>query len=261
MSVLVAAAGGFIGRHLAAALPADRVRTAAHADAAAALPGAAAAVWCGRNPRLGKPGWQVDDDPEVAFGRACAGAGVHLLSLGTRKVYAPSPRPLAEDDPTGTADAYGRDRLAVEQALVAIPGLRLTRLRLANVFGFEPGRPTFLGAMLDGLARDGTVRFAMSPFTPRDFLPVEDAAAMLAALALDPPGGVVNLGSGIALPTGRLAMALLEGFGGGRLLVEDAAERDGFVLDVRRLFWRTGLAVTEAAILEAARAAGRRLRR
>jgi len=250
VTVLVACAGGFIGAALARAIPG--CRTAGHGDAGGALGGVRTAVWCGRDPRLGGEGWRLDDNAELAFARACAAAGVHLLSLGTRKVYAPSSAPLAEDAPLGPADGYGRQKLELERALHGVLGARLTRLRLANVFGWEPGRRTFMGQMLTGLAKEGEIRFDMSPFTRRDFLAVEDAARLIAALAADPPGGIVNVGSGRALETGRLALALIRGYGRGRLVMERAEERDAFALDTRRLFWRTGMAVEAGRVEEAA---------
>jgi nucleoside-diphosphate-sugar epimerase len=250
LTILVACAGGFIGAELARAIPG--CRTAGHADIGRAdlLDAVRTAIWCGRDPRLGGESWRLADDAEIAFARRCASAGVHLLSLGTRKVYAPSTTALAEDSPVGPADAYGRQKLELERALQEVLGGRLTRLRLANVFGWEPGRRTFMGQMLASLSHDGEIRFDMSPFTRRDFLAVEDAARLIAALAADPPGGVVNVGSGHGLETGRLAMALIRGYGRGRLMVERAEERDAFTLDTRRLFWRTGMAV------EAGRAEG-----
>jgi UDP-glucose 4-epimerase len=75
----------------------------------------------------------------------------------------------------------------------------------------------------------------MSPFVKRDFLPVERAAELLARIAAAPPGGVLNLGSGIALPAGRIALWILEGFGRGELVIRSGEERDPFVLDVTRL--------------------------
>jgi dTDP-4-dehydrorhamnose reductase/UDP-glucose 4-epimerase len=115
--------------------------------------------------------------------------------------------------------------------------VRLTILRLANVFGYERGRGrrTFLSLLLDRLARDGQIRFDMSPFVERDFLPVQACARVLAHIAAAPPGGVLNVGSGIALPTGRLALWVLEGYGRGELVIESPREHDTFVLDVTRL--------------------------
>ncbi len=257
MTILVACAGGFIGAALARAIPG--CRAVGHGEAAAALEGVRTAVWCGRDPRLGGEAWTADGDAEIGFARACAAAGVHLLSLGTRKVYAPSAASLCEASPVGPVDAYGQQKLVIEQALHGILGAGLTRLRLANIFGWEPGRRTFMGQMLAGLVERDEIRFDMSPFTRRDFLAVDDAARLIAALAADPPGGVVNVGSGHGLETGRLAMALIRGHGRGRLVVDATEERDAFVLDTRRLFWRTGMVVATGRAEEMASDIGERL--
>ena len=74
-----------------------------------------------------------------------------------------------------------------------------------------------MGRMLHHAREPGEIRFDMSPFTRRDFIPVETAGRAIAALLQTPPGGIVNVGSGIALECGRLALWLLEGFGRGRL--------------------------------------------
>lgn len=262
MSILVLGRG-FLGRAIAAALgPEGRLLGRDATDDPAILDRVESVVWAGRHPALGTPSWRLEEDLEPRLAERAAERGIAFLSLGTRKVYAPSPRPLREDDPLGPADLYGAQKLALEERLGRVPGLRLTRLRIANVFGFErdPRRTSFMTRLLGTLARDGEVRLDVSPFTVRDFVPVERAAAWIAALARDPPGGIVNLGSGVPLPIGRLALAVIEGFGRGRLVCESPAERDGFVLAVDRL--RALLpeaAIEEAAILEAARAVGREL--
>jgi UDP-glucose 4-epimerase len=46
---------------------------------------------------------------------------------------------------------------------------------------------------------------------------------------------VLNIGSGIALPTGGVALWVLEGYGRGELVIERPQEHDAFVLDVVRL--------------------------
>lgn len=239
MSLLLIVGRGFIGRAVAAACPAGGARAVGHeaVDAPDLLAGVSAVLYAGRHPALGSDAWSLAEDRELHLARRTADAGFPFLSLGTRKVYAPSPAPLRETDPVGPVDRYGRQKLALEEALAGILGPRLTRLRLANIFGYErePGRATFLTAALAGLAERGEIRFDMSPFVARDFLPVELAARWIAGLARRPPGGVVNLGSGVALPTGRLALWLIEGFGRGRLVVESPEERDPFVLDTGRL--------------------------
>lgn len=221
------------------------------------MPAVSAVVHAGRSPGLGKPGYRPQDDAELAIARLAAGRGLPFLSLGTRKVYAPADQPLDEAAPLGPTDRYGEHKLALETALEAILGRQLTRLRLANIFGYEPGRQGFMGMMLASLDRGEPITFDMSPFVRRDFLPVETAAAAIARLARDPPGGIVNIGSGVGLETGRLAMALIEGRGRGQLLVTDPRHHDPFILDVARMRALSGLATDTEAILERARSAGR----
>lgn len=241
MTILVVGRG-FIGRAIAAALQPGEARLASHEDAAepALMRGVATLVHAGRDPRLGSEAWRLEDDLELKLARAAAMAQISVVSLGTRRVYAPAPGRRNEADRVGPVDLYGQQKLRLEHALHALLGRHLTRLRLANIIGYEalPGRSTFMGLMLQGLKRREEIRFDMSPFVRRDFLPVELCGRWLAELARRPPGGIVNVGSGVALECGRLALWLIEGYGQGRLVIDDPAERDSFVLDVRRL---TGL--------------------
>ena len=239
MSRILLVGRGFIGQAITAALPPPSVRVAGHADIGSEglLTGIDTVVYAGRHPALGGESWSLDEDAELALARAAARARLAFVSLGTRKVYAPSPRPLAETDRIGPVDRYGRQKLALEHELVAALGQRLTRLRLANIFGLErdPSRRTFLAAALASLAATDEIRFDMSPFVARDFLPVELCGRWIAEVARQAPGGVLNIGSGVALPAGRLALWLIEGYGRGRLVVDSPEERDAFVLDTSRL--------------------------
>lgn len=239
MSRVLLVGRGFIGRAIMAALPQGTVRAVGHdeVDAAGLFAGIATVVHAGRHPELGRLGWSLSDDAELRLARRAAAARAAFVSLGTRKVYAPSGLPLAEGDRVGPVDLYGRQKLELEHALAEVLGPRLTRLRLANIFGLErdASRSSFLTAALGSLAERGEIRFDVSPFVERDFLPVELCGRWIAAIARHPPGGIVNVGSGIALPVGRLALWLIEGYGRGRLVVERPDERDGFVLDARRL--------------------------
>ncbi len=258
--ILVVGAGGLIGRQVVRALgPLARARAHLALEEPDLLDGIEAVVHAGRDPRLGTPGYRPEDDVELALARRVAARGLPFLTLSSRKVYAPAATPLDEAAALGPNDLYGRQKLAMEEALAALLGDRLTRLRLANIFGFEPGRASFMGRMLDGLAGDATITFDMSPFTTRDFLDVASAGRMIAGLARRPPGGIVNVGSGVALETGRLALALIEGFGRGRLLVTDHAERDGFVLDCRKLSGLLGPSTGRDGLLARARRTGARL--
>jgi dTDP-4-dehydrorhamnose reductase/UDP-glucose 4-epimerase len=200
-------------------------------------------------------------DADLRLARRIGDRDITYVMLSSRKVYAPGDASLPETSPTGPRDLYGRQKLAVEHALRDLLGDRLTVLRLANIFGYErtPGRRTFVAMSLDSLAREGRIRYAMSPFVERDFLPAAAFARMLACVVRAPPGGVLNVGSGISLPAGRLALWILEGFGRGELVISSIEEKDAFVLDITRLTNLYGSPCSLAALRDACLAIGRRL--
>jgi dTDP-4-dehydrorhamnose reductase/UDP-glucose 4-epimerase len=261
--LLVVGAGSFIARHFLAACEEPVSAIGHHAiDRPDLLDGIGRVISFARHSLLGSEHYRVATmDPDVRFAERVAGHEIDYVMLSSRKVYAPSAKPLAETDRAAPEDLYGRHKLAAERALRARLGPRLTILRLANVFGYErgPARRTFMAQLLDGLAREGRIRFDMSPFTARDFLPVEACARVLACIVAAPPGGVLNVGSGIALPTGRLALWVLEGYGRGELVIEKPEERDAFVLDVGRLTSLYGPSCTSDELRAACLDLGRRL--
>jgi dTDP-4-dehydrorhamnose reductase/UDP-glucose 4-epimerase len=262
--ILIVGRGSFLAGHVLGALPAARVRAVGHDETlrAGLLDDIACVVNFARHPLLGSAGYRPEAmDPDLQLARRLGERRVAYLMLSSRKVYAPSARALAEDAPTAPVDGYGRAKLAVEGRLRALLGERLTILRLANVFGYErtPGRATFLASLLERLAKDGEVHYDISPFVVRDFLPVEAFVRLLVGLAQAPPGGILNVGSGIALPTGRLALWIIEGFGRGRLVINSPREHDGFVLDVTRLRALQGEPCGLAELRARAVALGRRL--
>lgn len=238
--LLAVGRNSFLARQFLASLPDDRVRAVGHdeIDRPDLLDGIGCVLNFARHPLAASADYRPEDmDPDLRLARRIGDRPLRYLMLSSRKVYAPAAGPLAESAPLGPTDAYGRAKLATEQTLHALLGERLTVLRLANIFGYErePGRRTFLAILLDRLLREGQIRYDMSPFVERDFLPVEDCARVLARVAEEPPGGVLNVGSGIGLPTGRLALWIIEGYGRGELVIESPREHDAFVLDINRL--------------------------
>ncbi|WGF89899.1 NAD-dependent epimerase/dehydratase family protein [Marinivivus vitaminiproducens] len=264
--ILVAAPSSFLARAFLATVPPARVLALRH-DALGRPPppsGLAAVVSFGRAPGLGGPDWAPEQDADMALAAIARERGLPFLFLSTRKVYAPAGPglPLPESAPLGPADAYGRGKLALERALAAVLGERLTVLRLANVFGFEAGRArrTFAGIMLDSLRSEGRIVLDVAATTARDFLPAAAFARILARLVDAPPGGVLNVGSGTGQELGRIAACVIEGYGSGRIEVLSDRERDGFVLDTTRLAALAGPLPDRKALEDAWRGLGRRLR-
>jgi UDP-glucose 4-epimerase len=262
--VLVVARHSFLAQHSLSALSPARVAAIGHDEIERPdlLDGVGCIVNFARHPMARSDDYRLEEmDADLRLARRVGKRDIAYVMLSSCKVYAPSEGSLSETSPTGPRDTYGRHKLAVERALRDLLGERLTVLRLANIFGYErtPGRTTFVSISLDRLAREGRIHYAMSPFVERDFLPVSAFAQVLAKIVEAPPGGILNVGSGISLPTGRLALWILEGFGRGALVIESTEEKDPFVFDVTRLTSLYGPPCSPADLRDACLAIGRRL--
>jgi nucleoside-diphosphate-sugar epimerase len=202
------------------------------------------------------PDWYHTDVPgDLGFDGTVAAvarrSGARYVMISSRAVY-PSrlEPPLCEDEPVAPATVYGKNKAKIEAGLRQILGERLLVLRLANVFGAEPvGRRTFVSTALRSLVRDGTIELDIAPSTRKDFVPssfVGQAAASLIARGAD---GIINVGSGIALPLDQVASALIRGYGNGSTRVTGTMPGEEFRLDVSRLRQRTEMSLTAQSVL------------
>ena len=260
--ILITGAGSFIGKAITALAVSSNCRAEPHQNAGNAdiYDGIDCVIHAGRNPNLGTNSFDLNEDVELTVAKMCGERRIHLVSLGTRAVYAPSTIAVAEDDPLDPVNLYAKRKLMIERALVDILGEDLTRLRLANIFGFELDRHTFFGIMLSTLRDNGKVVFDMHPSVKRDFLPVDVAAKAIWQLASKPPGGIVNIGSGVKISTGEIVETVIDSFGSGELVVRDPCQQDSFLLNVEKMQQLTGIRTTKSQILEAARETGAQLR-
>ena len=101
---------GFVGRAVAEALKPGEGRLVGHGACrdAGLLRGVATVVFAGRHPALGSEAWRPEEDLELEMALRTAQAQATFVSLGTRKVYAPSAHPLTETDRIGPVELYGR---------------------------------------------------------------------------------------------------------------------------------------------------------
>ncbi len=101
--------------------------------------------------------------------RVCQVRGVRLVALSTDLVFAGDRQVWAETDPTGPLLAYGRTKLAGEEATRAeCPGSAVARVSLVVGCGFGP-RPTASEAVAWSLGRQKRVRLFVDQFrTPVD---------------------------------------------------------------------------------------------
>jgi nucleoside-diphosphate-sugar epimerase len=276
--VLVAGGGGFLGRHalpfLTAAgcevhvasrrpAPANGVRS--HAVDLLA-PGAPErliadvgpqivlhAAWTVEHGRF----WTAPDNLDwvaatLRLARAASDAGVaRFVGVGTCVEYdwdhAPG-QPRRETDPLGPRQLYGEAKAATFRLLARAfddAAMQFAWGRIFHPFGVGEPAGKLVSSLVSALRRGETVEVRSGPLV-RDFIAAEDAGRALAALALSPVAGAVNIASGQAVSIRDLAgqvLALCPG--DGRVVFRDApqgAEPAVMSADVSRLRHEVGLA-------------------
>ncbi len=206
--------------------------------------------------------YRPDIDLDRRLGQWAADRGLAYVMMSSRKVYSPeSAFGVDEDGPLGPVDHYGRNKLTTERFLADLLGSDLTILRIGNVLAYEriPGRRSFMNAMLGSLVDDDRIMLDVSPFVRRDFLPLEELAALLAEILNRDLRGVFNVGSGTAIEVGRIALWLIEGFGRGCLSITSPRHHDEFRLEVGRLSAALGAHRHGRDLADYCRGLGRRL--
>lgn len=264
MKVVVVGANSFIARHfIEAAKGRFEVEAFSHERflSGVNLDGSDVVVNFAIDPEFFVAPYDPQIDIDLKAARCAAAAEAHFVMLSSRKVYGPAaPMPVAENHPLAPGDAYGRNKARAEGEVRNVTGDRLTIVRGANVFGFEPGRRTFFGRAMTSLRDEGRIVLDESPFARRDFMAVEAFAGMLAEIVSQRPSGVYNLGSGHSVPIGRLALWLIEGYGSGELVIINPEVRDEFRLDITSLEQTLGVPVRRQALESYCRSLGKRLR-
>lgn len=190
------------------------------------------------------PDFYCDDyDPEKDIDRILArrleGYSCPYIMLSSRAVYGEhdniSNPVFDERMPVHPKTAYAKNKWITEQTLGDLLGKkRLTILRCANIFGYELGRSTFFGIMLQSLHERNEVCFDIAADSQRDFLPVDIFAQYLVTIAKSPQAGLFNIGSGIGVSTQEIGQWMIEYYGGGDLKFSGESYAGQFILDVAK---------------------------
>jgi UDP-glucose 4-epimerase len=114
--------------------------------------------------------------------------------------------PHIESDPVSPIDTYTRLKLASEQSVLSCGGVVA---RLANIYGPGMAAENVVSRILGQLDQDDPIELQdTSPV--RDFIWVEDAAAVIIKMAIQHAQGLFNVGTGIGTSIGDLARMALE---------------------------------------------------
>lgn len=269
MRIVVVGSGSFISRHFllnAAGENLDVVALRHDAELSTALTGAHTVINFAIHPDFFTQPYCEDIDWDLRAARASLKADARFVMCSTRRVYPSAVAFGATEnaDATGDHTLYGRNKAMAEKAVRQLAPDQSMVLRLSNIFGFEftvgRRRDTFLGHLLSTLHDEGVICFDMSDATRRDFLPVELCAEGILRAVRAKFTGVLNLGCGYPVNCGKIAHAIIDGFGCGKLIVKSEIVRDEFFLNMGKWSSMFPLPANELEILEYCVDLGRRLR-
>ncbi len=203
MRIAITGASGFIGRALM-----DALRVGGH-EALPDLRGAQALVHLAaiahRHGVAESELRRVNVGFATDAGRSAAAAGVPMIFVSSLKVHGEeSNAPLRETSPIAPRDAYARSKAEAEEALRAIPGLRLTVLRPPLVYG--PAVKAKFLALMRAIARGLPLPLAGID-NRRSFIYVGNLCDAIMT-CLGSPGRTYLVSDGMALSTPQLCRAI-----------------------------------------------------
>jgi len=169
---------------------------------------------CALDPRFKTHNYNEKFDVDFQVARQAYENGSHFIMMSTRKVYGNSPefKIYSETSPVNPVDFYSENKLMSEYRIRAYFGDKATILRGSNLYGYEPGRKSFMGYCMDQLLSTGKIEYTFSPYNQRDFIYIDNACKLILKVARKKPTGVFNLGAGFSIDVGNIGKYLILGF-------------------------------------------------
>ncbi len=138
-------------------------------------------------------------EASVALVRALIDSGCkRFVGVGTCAEYEMTSAPLREDARTLPTRLYSASKLAfwlMAEQLCAQKNVAAAWARIFNPYGPDEARGRLLDSVLSALHRDQPALTSAGEQV-RDYLHVDDIGGAIAAIAMNPVAGVVNVGSG-----------------------------------------------------------------
>ena len=213
--ITVVGTSGFIGSHLIDRLTAEGrdVHAADRSSDVDSDAGAGTVIYCRgltrsiRDSAAASVESHVTDAVQLA--QRCSHRFVYLSSLGVYRLTRPAKEgvPLTLD-PDNELDFYSLCKLTAEAALRAVCPSAVA-LRLAKVFGDEPGGGHFLDRVATEAVVRGEVTFTSAPSSAKDFLHIDDLSSVILAVAdATEVGPTYNIGTGRNTSNEEIGLAL-----------------------------------------------------
>ena len=158
--------------------------------------------------RIQKYNEDIDFDLKVA--RKFKG---QFVMFSSRKVYGNSDtlKTYNESSPVNPKENYSENKLITENKIIDSKDNYII-FRASNVFGFEPGRNSFLGFCIDQLINNNSIVFDLDHKVKRDFIYIKTLCDLVKASISEEVNGVYNLSSNIPYDIGNIARNLIIGY-------------------------------------------------
>ena len=194
-------------------------------------------VGCAINPEYRDTRYSTAADFDFHVASKSYKSGCHFVMLSTRKIYGSHSelKIFKETDPTDPFDHYSVNKLRTETRIIDNFGDQSTIIRGSNLFGFEYGRNSFFGYLMNSLVKTGEIVYNIHPSTKRDFIHVDDSARVISEVCVKRPHGVYNLGAGEGTSIGLLGAYLVQGYGKGNIRFTSEEFKEQFILDTSKL--------------------------
>lgn len=196
---------------------------------------------CCINPEYRTQKYREEIDIDLKAARKFKG---RYVMFSSRKVYGSSDALVTstEDSDINPVENYSENKVITENKIRELKEDYLI-LRATNVFGFEPGRNSFLGFCIDQLVKNNSIVYDLGYKTKRDFIYIDILCDLVELACSIDTKGTFNLSSNIAYEIGDMASNLIIGYNNKSTFscTNVGNIKDQFVLDNSKLLNALGI--------------------
>lgn len=197
---------------------------------------------CSMSEQYRNESYNEDNDLDIKLARIAEKSNIHYVMISTRKVYgiSNSVTTYNERSELNPSDRYSENKLITEYKIKEMLD-SYTILRPSNVFGYEPGRKSFMGFCMNQLKDSNKIVYDVSANTIRDFIDVNTFSKVLNRVCELKVKGLYNVGSNFGLSVGDVSKYLIKGYGSGQLIADSDKTFDQFILDNTKIKSELGI--------------------
>lgn len=200
------------------------------------LEGAKHVVNCAFSPFLYQGTYTKEQDIDLQIiSKIRLHSDIKYILISSRSVYGNTEH-INDMSTVAPINEYGKNKVIIETtAKERLRDNRLLVLRFSNVFGKNSHKRTFFGGVTQSLKTKNEIIYNMSPKTMKDFIPVHHACKIIQRAIQYDLSGTYNASYGTSYNCGDIAKWLIEGYGSGELIINNAKIHGQFYMDSSRI--------------------------